>query len=219
VLSAFNYAKGINEGIEFTAKFHSGNFQAYRNLAVAQQKATQPVSNQFLFDNITPLADLGGLTRFQYLQTHWIFTDHNQFVTASAGALYQFCGRAAYANETFSGALGGPWTAPSWCGTKLSADMIYGSGLRSGDANTSTVPPYTQQWWDRSDRCGARAASQASAPSSDPASLLYPTTSAARMAASFRVSAMAALSPQGRVAQLIVQDWLADARSCSPASV
>jgi hypothetical protein len=39
VLSAFNYAKGINEGIEFTAKFHSGNFQAYGNLAVAQQKA------------------------------------------------------------------------------------------------------------------------------------------------------------------------------------
>jgi len=35
-------------------------------------------------------------------------------------------------------------------------------------------------------------------------SLLYPTTIAARIAASFRVSAMAALSPQGRVAQLIV---------------
>src|SRR4029077_834720 len=46
--------------------------------------------------------------------------------------------------------------------------------------------------------------------SSDPASLLYPATSAARIAASFRVSAMAALSPQGRVAQLIVQDWSVD---------
>jgi hypothetical protein len=30
------------------------------------------------------------------------------------------------------------------------------------------------------------------------------------MAASFRVSAMAALSPQGRVAQLIVQNWFVD---------
>jgi hypothetical protein len=30
------------------------------------------------------------------------------------------------------------------------------------------------------------------------------------MAASFRVSAMAALSPQGRVAQLIVQNWSVD---------
>jgi hypothetical protein len=143
VLSAFNYAQGINEGIEFSGKFHSGNFQAYANLAIAQQRATDPVSNQYLFGN-TPLADLGGLTEFQYLQTHWIYTDHTQFVTASAGAIYQFCGRPAYANEMFGGAPGGFWTAPSWCGTKLSGDMLYGSGLRSGDANIGTVPQYTQ---------------------------------------------------------------------------
>jgi hypothetical protein len=66
VLDAFNYAKGINQGIEFTAKYES-NFQAYANLAVARQKATDVVSNQFLFDNTTPLADLGGLTEFQYI--------------------------------------------------------------------------------------------------------------------------------------------------------
>jgi outer membrane receptor protein involved in Fe transport len=143
VLSAFNYAQGVNEGIEFSGKFHSGNFQAYGNLAIAQQRATDPVSNQFLFGN-TPLADLGGLTEFQYLQTHWVYTDHNQFVTASAGAVYQFCGRPAYASETFGGAPEGFWTAPSWCGTRLSGDMIYGSGLRDGDANISTVPQYIQ---------------------------------------------------------------------------
>ena len=40
-----------NEGIEFKTKFTSGNFQAYGNLAVAQQRANDPVSNQFLFDN------------------------------------------------------------------------------------------------------------------------------------------------------------------------
>src|SRR6202035_5224596 len=78
VLSAFNYAKGINEGVEFSAKFTSGNFQAYGNYAYARQKATDVVSNQYLFDNTTPLADLGGLTLFQYLATHWIFTDHTQ---------------------------------------------------------------------------------------------------------------------------------------------
>jgi outer membrane receptor protein involved in Fe transport len=138
VLSAFNYEKGYNEGIEFHAKFNSGYFQAYGNVAVAQQRAINPVSNQFLFDNTVPLPDLGGLTRFQYAQTHFIYTDHNQFVTASAGAVYQFCGRPATVAETFGS--GGLW----WCGTKLSADMIYGSGLRSGDANISTVPAYTQ---------------------------------------------------------------------------
>jgi outer membrane receptor protein involved in Fe transport len=136
VLSAFNYAKGWNEGIEFHAKYNSGNFQAYANVAVAQQRATDPVSNQYLFDNTVPLDDLGGLTRLQYLQTHFIYTDHNQFVTASAGAIYQFCGRPATVAETFD--------SLSWCGTTLSADMIYGSGLRNGDANIGTVPAYTQ---------------------------------------------------------------------------
>ena len=96
------------------------------------------MSNQYLFDNTTPLADLGGLTELQYLQTHFIYTDHNQFVTASAGAIYQFCGRIATAAEAFGD------NGPSWCGIKLSADMIYGSGLRNGDANIGTVPPYTQ---------------------------------------------------------------------------
>jgi outer membrane receptor protein involved in Fe transport len=141
VLTAFNYAQGINDGVEFSAKFRNGNFQAYGNLAVAQQKATDVVSNQFLFNNTTPLADLGGLTEFQYIQTHWIYTDHNQFVTGSAGGAYQFCGRPANAGEAF-----GLWSTDyaSWCGVRLSADMIYGSGLRSGDANISHVPPYTQ---------------------------------------------------------------------------
>ncbi len=41
VLSAFNYAEGVNQGVEFSAKYHSGNFQAYANLAVGQEKATE----------------------------------------------------------------------------------------------------------------------------------------------------------------------------------
>jgi outer membrane receptor protein involved in Fe transport len=144
VLSAFNYAKGINEGAELSLKYTNGNFQAFGNLAVAQQKATNVVSNHYLFDNTTPLADLGGLTEFQYIATHWIYTDHNQFVTASAGASYKFCGRAATAAEMFGGS-GAMWPSfNSWCGTRLSADMIYGSGLRQGDANTDVLAPYSQ---------------------------------------------------------------------------
>ena len=120
VLSAFNYAQGMSEGIEFSAKYHSGNFQAYGNLAVGQEKATNAVSNQYLFDNATPLAGLGGLTELQYIDSHWIYTDHNQFVTGSAGVSYL------------------------WYGTRYSADMIYGSGLRTGDANTDSKSPYAQ---------------------------------------------------------------------------
>jgi outer membrane receptor protein involved in Fe transport len=120
VLSAFNYAKGINEGVELSAKFNSGNFQAYGNLSVGQERATGIVSNQYLFNNVTPLADLGGLTEYQYIQSHWVYTDHNQFVTASAGLSYL------------------------WDGTRFSTDMIYGSGLRAGDANIDSQSPYAQ---------------------------------------------------------------------------
>ena len=134
VLSAFNYAQGIVEGVELSAKYRSGNFQAYGNLAVGYEKATQVVSNQYLFDNVMMLPDLGGLTELQYIDSHWIYTDHTQIVTASAGASYQFCNSPAASGAFFT----------SWCGTRLSADMIYGSGLRNGDANIGTVPPYTQ---------------------------------------------------------------------------
>jgi outer membrane receptor protein involved in Fe transport len=143
VLSAFNYAKGVVQGIEFSAKYHSGNFQAYANLAVGQEKATDVVSNEYLFDNVTPLADLGGLTELQYIDSHWIYTDHTQIVTGSAGAYYNFCGRPATAAEMFGTGAGGP-DFNSWCGTRLSADMIYGSGLRTGDANIDSEPPYAQ---------------------------------------------------------------------------
>ncbi len=120
VLSAFNYAKGYNEGVELKGKFTSGNFLAYVNFAAAQQRATDVVSNQYLFDNTTPLADLGGLTEFQYIQSHFIYTDHCQFLTGSAGLSYL------------------------WDGTRFSADMFYGSGLRSGDANIGQQQPYAQ---------------------------------------------------------------------------
>ena len=101
MLSAFNYARGTVEGIEFSGKFHSGNFQAYANLALSAERATNVVSNQYLFDNTVPLADLGGLTLRQYVDTHSIYTDHTQIATGSAGAIYRFCGRPAYAQETF----------------------------------------------------------------------------------------------------------------------
>jgi outer membrane receptor protein involved in Fe transport len=119
-LSAFNYAHAVSQGVEFSVKYRDGGFQAYGNLAVGQEKATQVVSNQFLFNNTTPLADLGGLTEFQYIQSHWIYTDHNQFVTGSAGLSYL------------------------WQGTRFSTDMIYGSGLRTGDANIGSLPAYAQ---------------------------------------------------------------------------
>jgi outer membrane receptor protein involved in Fe transport len=110
VLTAFNYARGTNEGVELKASYTNGNFRAYGNLAVAKQTATDIVSNQYLF----------GVDELAFIASHDVYTDHAQLVTASAGASYL------------------------WNGTRFSASMIYGSGLRSGFANTDTVPSYTQ---------------------------------------------------------------------------
>jgi len=112
VLDGFNYAKAYNEGIEIKANYAAGNFRAYGNIAIAQQKGTNIVSNQYLI----------GLDDLNYIANHYIFTDHSQTVTASAGVSYL------------------------WQGTRFSADMIYGSGLRSDGAvpNGAHVPGYTQ---------------------------------------------------------------------------
>src|SRR5262249_56517979 len=124
-----------NAGVELSTKYKNGPFQAYANIAVARQIATNPVSNQFLFDNTTPLPDLGGLTEFQYLQTHWVFTDHSQWVTGSAGGAYQFCNRPARPSEWMSAA------DANACGFRLSGDIIYGSGFRYRRANMNEGAP------------------------------------------------------------------------------
>jgi outer membrane receptor protein involved in Fe transport len=120
VLSGFNYDKAYNEGVELSAKYRNGNFQAYGNVAWAIQKGTNIISNQYLIDNAVSLPDLGNQTRFAYIQNNYIFTDHTQVWTGSGGVSYL------------------------WWGTQFSADMIFGSGLRTGDANIDHLPFYTQ---------------------------------------------------------------------------
>jgi hypothetical protein len=110
VLTAFNYARAYNTGVEFKANYVHDNFSAYANLAWARQRATEPSSNQYLFD-----AD-----EFAYAATHYVYTDHAQTWTRSAGASYLLYG------------------------TRISAGLIYGSGLRDGFANTGSVSPYGQ---------------------------------------------------------------------------
>ena len=56
-----------------------------------------------------------------YIATHYVHLDHEQRLSGSAGAAYRFGG-----------------------GFTLSADALYGSGLRKGFANTEHLPSYTQ---------------------------------------------------------------------------
>ena len=112
VLDAFNYEKAVNKGIEVKANYNWGNFNVYGNVAVGDQKGNNIISNQFLIDP-------DDLT---FIANHYIFTDHSQTITVSAGLSYL------------------------WEGTRFSADLIYGSGLRTDGAvpNGDSVPAYTQ---------------------------------------------------------------------------
>jgi outer membrane receptor protein involved in Fe transport len=111
VLTAFNYDRANNYGVELSAKYTNGNFRAYANFAYARQIATNVVSNQFLF----------GADELAYIASHYVYTDHAQWVSGSAGASYR-------------------WDDS----TRLSMDLLYGSGLRNGFANTGSLPWYSQ---------------------------------------------------------------------------
>jgi outer membrane receptor protein involved in Fe transport len=110
IFETFNYAKGRVWGVEFTGSYTHENIYAYENFAYSVAQGTQVESGQF---NFTP-AELA------YIQSHYIFLDHDQTFTNSAGVAY------------------------TWRKWMFSIDGIYGSGLRSGFANTGNLPFYIQ---------------------------------------------------------------------------
>jgi len=107
ILSPFNYAKGRVRGMEFTANYAHGGLSAYANLAYAKAQGTNITSSQFNFAQ----------PRLDYIAANYIYLDHDQTWTGSAGVSYQFR----------HGKLEG---------SRLSADLIYGSGLRRSLALT-----------------------------------------------------------------------------------
>jgi hypothetical protein len=95
VLTAFNYERGENYGVEVSGKWNVGNFNVYGNLAWAVQRATNIVSNQFLFS----ANDLA------YISDHYVFTDHAQTYTASGGMSYLWLGTKYYADMIYGSGL------------------------------------------------------------------------------------------------------------------
>ena len=109
-LTPFNYTRGYNYGVELTASYIVGNFSAYGNLAAAQQRAKRINTAQSLFS----ADDLA------YSFNHYIATDHDQLITASAGASY------------------------TWQKMRFAMDFVEASGLRKTvvHPNDTTVRPY-----------------------------------------------------------------------------
>jgi outer membrane receptor protein involved in Fe transport len=108
IFTPFNYAKGNQYGVEITANFALGGFNAYANFGFERGTGEQIVSSQFLF----------GPDKLAFIRNHWVFLDHDQRYTVSAGASYTYKDTTVY------------------------ADLLYGSGLRSGFANTDELPAY-----------------------------------------------------------------------------
>jgi hypothetical protein len=108
ILSSFNYKRGEIYGGEFTSSYDHGPFSAYLNAGYEWARGTHASSAQFLFDP----------EELAYINHHWVFLDHDQRFTGSAGASY------------------------TWNDWKAAIDALYGNGLRKGFANTEKNHPY-----------------------------------------------------------------------------
>ncbi|HTP45458.1 MAG TPA: TonB-dependent receptor [Casimicrobiaceae bacterium] len=110
LFTPFNYAKGKVYGVELSSSYKEGNFSAYVNLAYSKAQGNNIVSSQYNFDP----------DEIDYIANHFIYLDHDQTWTGSAGASYL------------------------WHEATFSVSALYGSGLRRGFANTDHLPSYWQ---------------------------------------------------------------------------
>jgi outer membrane receptor protein involved in Fe transport len=108
ILSSFNYKRGEIYGGEFTSSYDHGPFSSYLNVGYEWARGTHVSSAQFLFDP----------DELAFINHHWVFLDHDQRFTGSAGVSY------------------------TWNDWKAAIDGLYGNGLRRGFANTLKNHPY-----------------------------------------------------------------------------
>jgi outer membrane receptor protein involved in Fe transport len=113
ILSPFNYDQGYAQGIELSSIYTNKQWTAYANFAYQKAQGKNIISSQSLF----------GADELAYIANHYIYLDHDQTYTVSAGMSYKF------------GA------------SRLSGDAIFGTGLRrdgaDGVPNGDHLPAYT----------------------------------------------------------------------------
>ncbi len=108
ILTAFSYARAKIYGGELTANYDSGPWSVYANIGWATSTATGISSAQFNFSAY----------ELAYINSNWIYVDHDQRWTSSAGVSYKINRETDHP-------------------TLLSMDFLGASGLR---ASTETVP-------------------------------------------------------------------------------
>jgi outer membrane receptor protein involved in Fe transport len=116
ILTAFNYEKGEQQGVEFTASYDRGPWSIYANLAWSRAMGKHIVSAQF---NFAP-------DELAFIANNFIHLDHDQTWTGSAGIAY-----------TLNMGTDHP--------TRFAADAIVQSGLRASTdtvPNGMALPTY-----------------------------------------------------------------------------
>ena len=82
VFTPFNYNKGRQYGVECTTSLTLEKLTAYTNFSYSVAQGNQIVSDQFLF----------GADELAYINSHYVFLDHDQTFAASGGAAYKSAG-------------------------------------------------------------------------------------------------------------------------------
>jgi hypothetical protein len=101
------------EGVEFTGNYDVGGFSTYANVAVSKAQGEGAESAQFLWPDQTTL---------NYVNTHWIYLDHDQFISANVGESYL-------------------WKQSDTKSALFYVDAIIGTGLRQ--SGPGTIPGST----------------------------------------------------------------------------
>src|SRR4029077_1543913 len=110
-LTSFNYANGIVKGVEFNASYDEGPWSVYFNGAFGNGIGKSINSAQFSF----------GAAELAYIANNYITLDHTQGWTFSTGAAYTFNAESEWA-------------------TKISTDILFGSGLRTTVVTPNDMP-------------------------------------------------------------------------------
>jgi outer membrane receptor protein involved in Fe transport len=79
ILTAFNYANGLQEGVEFTGSYDRGPWSIYGNLSVSRAVGKNITSAQFNF----------GPDELAFIGNNFIHLDHDQKWDGSAGIAYR----------------------------------------------------------------------------------------------------------------------------------
>jgi len=82
IFSPFNYDRGRIRGVELSATYTTGNWNAFLNIASNRAMGREVVSGQYNF----------GQDELDYIATHWVHLDHDQRLTASGGINYDWNG-------------------------------------------------------------------------------------------------------------------------------